>query len=94
MDPRADSLGLCSRRSSFSDARLCVNQSRPSTFKKTNAVVSSEKEMDLHQTVLCDTDKVQDAALHIAGAIVGGSISTISPKTNGNHPFSAIFACR
>lgn len=94
MHPRVDPLGVCAHRSSFSDARSRVNQSRPSTFKKTNAVVSSEGEADLHQTVLCDTDNLQDAVLHIAGVIVGGSISTISPNADSNHPFSATLPCR
>ena len=92
MDPRADSLGVCAHCSSFSDARSRINQSRSSTFGKINAVVSSEGETDLHQAVLCDTDNVQDAVLHIAGAIVGGSISNIAPNVDSIHPFSAIFA--
>ena len=93
MDTRADCLCVCAHRSSFSDARTRVDQPRSSTFKKTNVAVSSEKETSLRQTVPCGTDNVQDTVLHIAGSIVGGSISTISPNVDSNHPFSAISVC-
>ena len=91
MGSRADPLCVCFHRSSFSEARTPVNQSRPSTFKKTNVVVSSEEETDLGQIVPCGTDNVQDTVLHIDGSIVGGSISTISPNADSNHPISCEF---
>ena len=94
MDTRADPLYVCAHRSSLPDARTRVDQSHPSTFKKTNVVVSSEKETDLHQNVDCGTDIVQDTVLHIAGSILGGIISTISPNADSNRPFSAILALR
>ena len=93
MDTRADPLCVYSHRSSFSDAHSRVYQSRPSTFEKTNVVVSPGKETDICQNVPCGIDNVQDTVLHIAGSIVGGSISTILPNADSNHPFSAIFAC-
>ena len=90
----ADPLYVCAHRSSFPNARTRVNQSHPSTFKKTNMVVSSEKETDLRQTVPYSTDNGQDTVLHIAGSISGGSTLIISSNADSNHPFSAIFACR
>ena len=86
MDTQADPLCVCTHLSSFSNARTPVNQSHPSTFKKTNAVVSSEKEKDLGHIV-----PLKDTVSHIAGSIIGGSISTISPSAEGIHPIFCKF---
>ena len=85
MDTRADPLGVCTHRSSFTDSP---------TLKKTNVVASSKKEMDLGQTAPCGADNVQDTVLHIPGSVIGGNVSTISPSAGSDPPFSSIVACR
>ena len=90
MDTRPDPLGICTHRNSFIDARICLNRSRPPISQKKNAVDSSEKDMDLGQTIPCSADSVQGNVLHIAGSIIGGSTSTIRPDADSNHPLSPI----
>ncbi len=86
MDTRADPLGLCIHRSSFNDDRIRVNLSRPSTFEKNNGVDNSEAEFDFGQTNFCSACHAQGNVLHIAGSNFGGSISTVWPNADSNHP--------
>ena len=77
-------MGVCTHRSSFIDARVCLHLSSPPTSQKKNAVDSSGKDMVLGQTIARSTGDVQGEVLHIAGSITGGSTSTIWSNADSN----------